>query len=58
MYIGIMDLIRKCDHLRVAFVVGTVAAGALLMAPEAIAANEADIQRLIETNECAGLRPA
>ena len=54
MSIGIMDLIRKCDHYRVAFAVGTLLAGLAALPQSAYAAEEADIQRLIETNECQG----
>jgi len=54
MYIGIMDLVRKCDSQRVAFAVGTLLMGAALLPQTAQAAKEADIQKLIETNECQG----
>ncbi|MEL6902078.1 MAG: pentapeptide repeat-containing protein [Cyanobacteria bacterium J06606_4] len=54
MYTEIIDSIRKCDHHRVAFAVGTLLAGTLLVPPSAQAADEGDIQRLIETNECPG----
>ncbi|MEL6353170.1 MAG: pentapeptide repeat-containing protein [Cyanobacteria bacterium J06627_28] len=54
MYLEIMDLIRKCDHRRVAFAVGTVLGVTVLLGQTANAANENDIQRLIETNECPG----
>ncbi|MEO0769636.1 MAG: pentapeptide repeat-containing protein [Cyanobacteria bacterium J06649_4] len=54
MYLGIIDLIRKCDHQRVAFVVGTLLGGVMLLGESAQAADEAAIRRLIETNECVG----
>ncbi|MEL7223803.1 MAG: pentapeptide repeat-containing protein [Cyanobacteria bacterium P01_D01_bin.36] len=54
MSIGIMDLIRNCDPRRVAFAVGTLLSAAVVLPQSALAADEADIQRLIETRECQG----
>ncbi|PZO49031.1 MAG: hypothetical protein DCF15_17350 [Phormidesmis priestleyi] len=61
MYIEIIDLIRSCDRARVDFAVGTVLTAAItglavaVASPQAAqAADEAAIQRLIETNECPG----
>ncbi len=58
MYIGIIDLIRKCDRRRVAFAVGTLTLSTLALslglARGASAADEAAIERLIRDNACAG----
>lgn len=58
MYTEIIDLLPQCDHGRVAFTVGTLLGGIVMLSPamtgSAQAANEADIQRLINTNECRG----
>ena len=62
MSIGIINLIRKCDHSRVAFAVGTLLAGVMSVIPAVTlsptagvsAAEEEAIERLIRDRACVG----